>query len=135
MYELQAIIGIADSLRAWFEALRGQHRAKREDEKAALRALYTALNETRIYLGIISRPSFSRIEGSQRAERNEETEARISRLWTEASVSLRDVDRDLAERCLLKGDYWANPEAWSKRDISRARIGLNRVFRDAQKLL
>jgi len=135
MLELQAIIGIANSLHGWFGTLSGQQRERREDEKAALRSLYAALNETRIYIGRLSRPSVSRIRRSQDVERNEEIEARISRLWTEASVSLRDLDRDLAERCLLKGDYWANPEAWSEQDIARARIGVNRVFKDAQKLL
>ena len=135
MFELQTIIGIANALHGWFGTLSGQQRERREDEKAALRSLYAALNETRIYIGKLSRPSVLRIGESQNVKRNEEIEARISRLWTEASVSLRDLDHDLAERCMLKGDYWANPEVWSEQDIARARIGISRVFKDAQKLL
>lgn len=135
MFELQAIIGIVNLLHGWFGTLSDKQRVRHEDEKTALRSLYTAINETRIYIGRLSRSSVSRIERNQSVERNEEVEARISRLWTEASVSLRDLDHDLAERCMLKGDYWANPETWSRQDIDRARIGINRVFKDAQKLL
>lgn len=135
MLELTAIIGITNALHGWFGTLSGQQRVRREDEKTALRSLYAALNETRIYIGRLSRPSMSGIKKSQSVDRNEEIEARISRLWTEASISLRDLDHDLAERCMLKGDYWANPETWSEQDIARARIGINRVFKDAQKLL
>ncbi len=42
---------------------------------------------------------------------------------------------DLADRCFLKGDYWANPDIWSDQEIREARIEIDRVFKEARALL
>lgn len=51
------------------------------------------------------------------------------------TLKLWRYDHDLAERCMLKSDYWANPDQWSDRDIRRARIEISRVFKEARDLL
>jgi hypothetical protein len=130
--ELAALVQAATAAKEWFQSLRTRNREERERYTTALRALYTALNETQIYVGRLARPAYG---GGPRAERNIETEEKLSRLWTEASIQLRDFNLDLAGRCLIKGDYWTNPDAWPEEEVKAARIELSRVFREARELL
>ena len=114
-------------LKEWFEAISSHKKRRDEEHEEAIEALYTALNETRIYIGRINRAGES--------HRDEDTEAKLSRLWTKASRKLRKVDSHLAKRCFMKGDYWANPDGWTEEDIARARIQIDKVFRAARRLL
>lgn len=88
---IEAIVKILD-------ALRGALREGEEKADQALAAIYTALNETRIYATRLNRK-----------DRQHEDEEQLSRLWLKAVIAVRRYDEDLAETCLLNGTYWASP--------------------------
>ena len=131
--EFSGIMPALSALKGWFATGRRPDAGYQE----ALEALYTALNETRIYIGLLDRSKFGLDQGEDLTapRRSIETEARLSQLWTHASLKLRQVDRDLAERCFDKGDYWAHPDEWTEDDVKRARIQIDSVFRAARRLL
>ena len=75
----------------------GGRKTERHDQ--ALAAIYAATNETRIYIA----------HTLQTKGRDQRRETELARLSTKAAVPVRHVDRDLADRCLLKADYWLIP--------------------------
>ncbi len=99
----------------------------REEEHLtqALNALYVALSETKLY--IVSR------KRTGKADRQKEED--LSRLWVQASIPMRYIDQDLADRCMLKGDYWADPGEWNDERIEESRIEIGRVFAEARELI
>lgn len=113
------------NVRKWLGYLSERRSTKKrlseKDYEDALTALYTALNETQIYIGT--------------KQRNQKREGALSRLWTAAAVKIRSYDVDLAERCCIKGVYWTNPESWSDDDIEKARIAIDAVMDSARELL
>jgi hypothetical protein len=154
---IQTVLSLANPIREWFQAIT-QHRQERDDKvREAIRALYVALNETRIYIGYMTRPPYassaqlphkqSRKRSSTVAfdpfigpfgmpvRRHDEREAGLSRLWMDAALKLREVNPALATRCDLKASYWANPEEWVGRDACRAHIEINQMSRAARRLL
>lgn len=155
---LSDILGFLPSIREWFETIREGRREKDKKLDEALRALYIAISETRIYIAMLNNPPYasglplaskprkskSALEPFLGAGSNPRLldgpplnpqQIRIIRLWREAALKLRYVDRDLAQRCAIKSEYWTNPEEWSVRRIRRARIDIDRIFREAQELL
>jgi hypothetical protein len=118
-------IVIFDRLLAAVGLLRANKKQRDEKTDQALYALYTALNETEAYV--------SYLESGKR--RNKKREFAIAKLWHDASVPLRRVDRDLAKRCFIKGSYWLKPDTWSELMINRKRIGLNQVMKSTRDLL
>jgi len=100
-----------------------KHRNERTDQ--ALYALYAALNETKRYITVLDSGK----------KRDRKTEWAIAKLWHDASVPLRDIDSDLAERCFLKGSLWLEPDTWTDMMIKRKRIKLDQVMRSTRKIL
>ncbi len=100
---------------------------KRRNERTdqALYALYTALNETKAYV--------EKLNSGKR--RNRKTEWAIAKLWHDASVPLRGVDRELADRCFIKGSYWMEPETWTEMKIEEKQIKLDQVMQSTRTLL
>ena len=90
-----------------------------------LYALYAALNETKAYIEHLN-------SGKRRSRRREWA---IAKLWHDASVPLRHIDPDLAERCFIKGGYWHSPDTWTNVMIRRKGIGLDQVLRKTRRLL
>lgn len=90
---------------------------KRELKDNALRAIVTALQETKIYYKSLER-------GSQR---NTDTEAQLVRYWGAAAIPLRHIDEELAMICEHKADFWIDPESWSNDQISSLGIKLEDV--------
>lgn len=129
--EIAALIGVAGGVREWFKDLREGRLGNRARYNAALLALYAAANETQLYVNRQA-PRWSK---ARPAARDLEREEKLSRLWREASVLIREFDHDLAERCFDKGGYWTDPEAWSEQEIKAARIELMRVVDEARELL
>lgn len=123
--EIMAAVTIFDRLLAAIGLLRARKDQRSERTAQALYALYTALNETEVYL--------SYLESGKK--RNRRRELSIARLWRDASVPLRQVDRDLAVRCFDKGRYWSRPDTWTQLMINRKRIGLNQVIKSMRDLL
>lgn len=123
--ELATAIAVFDRLLAAVGLLRAKKKERDEKTDQSLYALYAALNETKAYI--------SHLESGKR--RSKKREFAIARLWHDASVPLRKVDRDLAERCFIKGSYWLEPDAWSQLMINRKRIGLDQVIESTRDLL
>jgi hypothetical protein len=98
-------------------------RTERTDQ--ALYALYTALNETKAYV--------EKLNAGKKRDRK--TEWAIAKLWHDATVPLRDIDRELANRCFIKGEYWMDPETWTEMKIEEKQIKLDQVMESTRKLL
>jgi len=96
-----------------------------EKTDQALLALYAALAETRSYL--------SDLQAGK--PRDKERQFAIARLWNTASVPLREIDKDLSERCFLKGGYWMEPEVWDQKQIEAKGITIESVFEATRLLL
>jgi hypothetical protein len=159
---IQAVLAIAPSLKEWFDSISKHRRERSEKVESALEALYVALNETRIYVGVLERPPWSKGRSLKELKpvpsrrkgrptldmfngvssfcapgrrRNGVREAELSRLWTRAALKLREVQPELAGRCALKGDYWASPESWESADVMAAQIEIHQMRITAAKLL
>ena len=105
--------------------IREHRKFQNERTDKALYALYAALNETRAYI--------EHMDAGKKRDRNREWA--IAKLWHDASVPLRDIDRDLADRCFLKGSYWLEPDTWTEVMIKRKRIKLEQVLKSTRNLL
>ena len=90
-----------------------KHRTEQVDH--ALLALYAALSETKAYI-------FDREKGKRR---NRKREFEIARLLHSASIPLRTIDKEFAERCFLKGSYWMEPDTWDKKQIEEKDIAID----------
>jgi len=99
----------------------------KRDEKTdrALHALCKALNETKAYV--------TRLNQGNKPDRRHEHD--IAYLWPKASVPVRHIDPDLADRCFLKGSYWHEPKSWSESQLEESRIALDQVLESTKKLL
>ena len=91
----------------------------------ALYAIYTATTETKNYIASWGR----------RKKHDTKKEIKLSKLWNEAAIKLKDIDNDLAQRCIIKADYWANPDEWTQGDIKESKIALDKIIKEARKLL
>ncbi len=125
MPDASTILGIFDKTLSVLGLIREGKRKRNEETDRALFALYTALCETRSYVSDLRR----------RKKRSHKREHSIALLWHNAAVPLRQIDRDLAARCSLKGSYWLEPETWNDALIEKNRIGLDTVFQEARELL
>jgi len=99
----------------------------RRDEAAyqeALTKIFKAANSTQNYLA-------NRVVQGQNREKEED----LSWLWTEAGLALRKFDHELADRCLIKGQYWTSPDNWTDEQVQSANIKLERVFSEARALI
>ena len=124
--EITTLISIFNQLREWIGLIDARQVRDNANLKTALKSIYVAALETKMYLAAIE----------DRGEpQNHDTEAKLSRLWLEAALDLREIDPDLADRCLLKGDYWANPNRWTDEQVEESRINVNTVYEEARKLL
>lgn len=91
----------------------------------ALLALYAALSETKAYVACLE-------EGKPHDRQHEH---KLAKMWHEASVPLRHIDPDLAERCFIKGSYWMERKSWTEARIKENRIALDQVFESTRDLL
>ena len=92
-------------------------REQRELADNALRSISHALNETYLY--------YRSVELKQ--GRNIDAEAQLSRYWAAAAIPLRHIDRQLAEICEYKAEYWVNPDTWDGDKVKQLGIGLDDV--------
>jgi hypothetical protein len=123
--EIMTVITVFDRILAAVGLLRAKKKERSERTDQALYALYTALNETEAYM--------SYLESGNEPDRKRELF--IAKLWIDASVPLRQVDRDLAERCFIKSRYWSKRGTWTALMINRKRIDLNQVIESIRDLL
>ena len=125
MYQLPVLINTWKALHSWVTTASVFGKEKRELVERALKAINIAANQTTIYLVAVQKGS----------KQNVNEESRLSSLWVEAGASLHSLNPDLSARCITKSEFWANPEQWSKKEISDARINLDTIRRDAKAAL
>lgn len=97
---------------------------KRDLKDNALRAISTALTETKLYYR-------DRENGKPR---NFETEAQLAKYWAAAAIPLRHIDEELAMICEYKADFWTGPDHWSGDDIASLGIKLEDVTKAYRSL-
>lgn len=123
--DIGTICDLSSIVVATLALFRDRRADQRELVNQGLTALYTAVNETRDYIATIQ-------DG---APRNAQQEEGLARLWELVAIPLRHLDQDLARRCDLKAGYWRGPSEWPPELVIEARIGLDRVFKEAKYLL
>ena len=95
-----------------------------EQRDSALKAIYKACTETKLYVG----------DWERTGKRNRKREEILVNLWKEASIPVRHFDPALAEKCYYKGEDWLDPETWNDEDVKRLGIDLDRVIVEARDL-
>lgn len=125
MLEPTTAFTLFDKILAGLGLLREGQKTRNEKTDHALLALYVALTETKSYIE-------SREKGKRR---NREREFELARLWHNASIPLRAIDKEFANRCFLKGSYWLEPDTWDKERIEDTGIAINSVFDATRQLL
>lgn len=109
---------IITHIKKWVTNLLRAKSERKKQSKEALRAVIKAVRETTIYLRNLR-------VGNQKSL---EKERELSLLWTELSFKLEDLGlKKLANRCSLKGRYWADPVAFNKTFLNRADIRLSDI--------
>lgn len=96
-----------------------------ERKEAALNAIRDALQETKAYITLLNNGS----------EKDKAKELELSNLWSIASIAARHIDRELAKRLGVKGNYWLESETWSLDDIYDANIKLERIDAELSEML
>lgn len=117
---LEAIVAFTffDKVLAGLGLLREGQKERSQKTDEALLNLYVAISETKTYLN----------ERKNGAARSEEREYAIARLWHKASVPLREIDPEFAERCFIKGGYWMEPAVWTDEQIKSKGIAIDQVL-------
>ncbi len=84
----------------WVRNLLRARSERKRASRAALRSVIRAVRETMLYMRSL------REGGAQKIA----AERKLSLLWTDLAFALEDLGLDkLAERCNLRGRYWADP--------------------------
>ncbi len=125
MIEATVAFTLFDKVLSCLGLLREGKKQRTEQVDHALLALYAALSETRAYIS-------DREKGKRRSRKRE---FELARLWHSASIPLRTIDKEFAERCFLKGSYWMEPDIWNKKLIEERGIAIDAVFDATRKLL
>jgi len=102
-----------------------QQRQPSPPEQVAIRAVWAAVDNTRMYLRRINQ---GLAVGSQ-------PNPELIQLWSEASLQIAAFDPALALRLRDKADYWSDPQGWGEARIAQARIDIDLVADDARALL
>ena len=111
---------------AWLTNLNRASKARKAESRAAVRQIITAAQETAVYVRSLN----------ETGKPSHNSEARISRLWTELSFQLEDLGIEkLAKRCRIKGRYWSNPSHYDSDFLEKADISLVRMERLSREIL
>lgn len=126
MADVLGFVSMVDTLLDWARDLQASQAARNEDVRKALKSISLAAVETRGYLADLR-------DGA--SDRDRSREGGLARLWTEAGHDLAQIDRELAERCLLKADYWSDPTGWDASQRETSAIRLEELHQEARDLL
>ena len=125
MISLSDLKSIFDSVLTMVKAMKENNKQNNEEYEVALLSIYAATTETKNYISSLGK----------RKNHAKEKERKLSELWIKAGVKLRNIDNDLAERCIIKADYWANPDEWTMADIKNSKITLNEIIKESRELI
>ena len=124
--ETTLILTLFKEFRDWILGIDKSNLEHNKENKNALKTLYKALSETKSY--------FSERE-NKLINRNRDKEREISNLWFEASVEIKNINKQLAERCFLKGEFWTDPINWRNNDKEKLDISLSEMTLLSKQLL
>lgn len=122
--DLSLLTKIAEGIAGFIGSALKFRAEKMEKFNKALNAILTAALDTKRYLA-------GQKHGIYHVA---DEEARLMNLWKDASIGIREFDKDLSDLCLGEADYWADPPEWSFREINNAKRILQ-VIADRIKLL
>lgn len=125
MIEAATAFTFFDKLLTALGLIRQGQKERSAKTDAALAALYKALNKTKPYLEL----------RAQGGPRDRDREFSIAEAWQDASIPLREIDNDLAQRCFIKGGYWLEPEVWDDATIKQKGIAFSQVMSATEELL
>lgn len=115
MIDYKPLTNISKEIRAWIEQFRNYSIERKEESKTAITAISNAIIETQAYIknGVELRDT--------------EKESELTELWNQAHIELRNIDKDLANRCFMKARYWSDPSKWNQRQINYYKLTLNSI--------
>jgi hypothetical protein len=125
MISLSDLKLIFDGTLTMVKAMKENNRQNNAEYEVALLSIYAATTETKNYISSLGK----------RKNHAKEKERKLSELWIKAGVKLRNIDNDLAQRCIIKADYWANPDEWTMADIKSSKITLDEIIKESRKLM
>lgn len=125
MFDFSQLIAAYNALAQGIKALADLRLKRGERYRAALLSVYIAANESKSYIAGLK----------LRKSPDQTREAQIARLWSEAALNMRPIDRDLADKCLLFSGSIAEATTWSNTEIDQARASITSIFEQARKLL
>ena len=112
--------------KSWLTNLGRASKERKEQSVRAVRDVITATRETAVYIRSMK----------DTGNRNHDTEASLSVLWTELSFALQDIGiTKLAKRCQIKGKHWANPTHYDEDFLQKADISLESMEKLANEIL
>jgi hypothetical protein len=137
MLEVTIIIEAVKRVDSWFDVFRKYFKPNDDICRATLKSLYTALSETKSYLYTLNPDRVKRRNDPKLNGRKagKDIEVRLSRLWIESSLKLRNIDHSLADDWILKGEFWSNPDHWNEGEVLDIRNKVNKVLKGVRKLL
>ena len=125
MISLSDLKLIFDGTLSMLKAIKENNNHNNVEYEVALLAIYTATTETKNYISSLGK----------RKKHAKEKERQLSELWIKAGVKLRNIHNDLAQRCIIKADYWANPDEWTMADIKNSKITLDEIIKESRELM
>ena len=59
----------------------------------------------------------------------------MAMLWFEAASELKSINKPLAERCFLKGDFWTDPDNWKQDEGEQINISIDEMTRLSRQFI
>jgi hypothetical protein len=122
--ETTLVLTIFKEFRDWLLGIDKANLEHNKEDKTALKSIYKALSETKSYF-----------TDRKTMPINRERERQISNLWFDSSSELKNIDQELAVKCFLKGDFWADPDNWKQEDGVKINISIDEMTKLAKELL
>jgi hypothetical protein len=123
---------VAEGLREWKRWTTKVMRSLKKEEAARTKKYDTALIDA-LKAATRTRAYIRRVRDG--APEDTEEEGLLSQYWYHASVSLRQIDPELAERALIKADCWADPLLWEDPRYRNIPVDLDLIVEQCRWLL
>jgi len=127
-YINQSFGPLVSGLRDLIESNSNVSAASRQACAEALSAAVEIANRTLRYVAQRRRSSQS----------DPKEEAELSKSWADAGfklLALPNPPNDLANRYLIKAEYWSDPELWTDERVEVARIRLTEIYDESRRIL
>ena len=118
----RAIEALTELIKYPYEKYSKHKTNKKEETLKLLKAASKALRETLRYLK--KAPNI----------RDPKEEEKLSDFWSEVATAAWPLNPDLAQRCYLKANYWADTERWTEEQSKSTRIKISEMEDEIGKL-